>query len=494
MTVADDEKLKTLLDFPSEEKTTTTSSYENMDDELKMKGLASSEMNPFLDSKEEEEEEDETVREVARQWAREDPLSVYFRQMKSFDLLTVDEEVTLSKRVKDAEGRVRSLIRAFPVTLGSTAKALKGKDRRKRIKDIFSPTTSKSTQTKAREDITLITLFEKIRSHERREKALIGELEHLSKRKKIDEEKEKDLERERAQISKLISQINIEKDQIQRITRKIETTIKKKAGKRAIPSKDIKTILQELKEAASEVRRAKNDLVRANLRLVVSIAKKYQSSGLPFFDLIQEGNLGLMRAIDTFDYRRGHRLSTYATWWIRQTITRAIDDQIRTIRVPVHLSEKLNHMLKLSSRFIQKERREPTPEEMAQELKITPDKMAKLLQIFRDPISLELAIGDEDTQLGDITPNETLSSPLEDAIDQDLVKGTDDILSSLPEREEKILRLRFGIGEKQDHTLEEIGEIFNLTRERIRQIEERALRKIKGSALGRTIEDYVKVS
>ncbi len=307
-------------------------------------------------------------------------------------------------------------------------------------------------------------------------------------------EKEKDLERERAQISKLISQIIIEKDQIQRITRKIETTIKKKAGKRAIPSKDIKTILQELKEAASEVRRAKNDLVRANLRLVVSIAKKYQSSGLPFFDLIQEGNLGLMRAIDTFDYRRGHRLSTYATWWIRQTITRAIDDQIRTIRVPVHLSEKLNHMLKLSSRFIQKERREPTSEEMAQELKITPDKMAKLLQIFRDPISLELAIGDEDTQLGDIIPNETLSSPLEDAIDQDLVKGTDDILSSLPEREEKILRLRFGIGEKQDHTLEEIGEIFNLTRERIRQIEERALRKIRGSTVGREMENYVRSS
>jgi RNA polymerase primary sigma factor len=490
MTVTDE----ALIDFPAEEKTTTTSSsYEDMDQELKMKGLASSEMSPFLDAKEEEDndEEDETTREVAKQWIREDPLSVYFRQMKSFDLLTVDEEVTLSKRVKDAEEKVRSLIRSFPVTLGSTAQAVKGKDRRKRIKDIFSPTTSKSTPTQAHEDLTLLTLFEKIRSRERREKALMGELAHLAQRKKVDEEKEKDLERERAQISKLISQISIEKDQIHRIVRKIETTIKKKAGKRAILSKDIKTTLRELKETASEVRRAKNDLVRANLRLVVSIAKKYQSSGLPFFDLIQEGNLGLMRAIDTFDYRRGHRLSTYATWWIRQTITRAIDDQIRTIRVPVHLSEKLNHMLKLSSRFIQKEKREPTTEEMAQELKLTQDKVAKLLQIFRDPISLELAIGDEETQLGDIIPDEAISSPLEDAIDQDLVKGTDNILSSLPEREEKILRLRFGIGEKQDHTLEEIGEIFNLTRERIRQIEERALRKIKGSALGRTIEDYL---
>jgi RNA polymerase primary sigma factor len=259
------------------------------------------------------------------------------------------------------------------------------------------------------------------------------------------------------------------------------------------PTKDVAAILEEIKDISFKARTTKNELVRANLRLVVSIVKKYQNCGLPFFDLIQEGNLGLMRAVDTFDYRRGYRLSTYASWWIRQTITRAIDDQTRTIRVPAHLSGKLNHLLKISSRFIQKEKREPTTEEIAREAKLPPEKVSKLLQIFKEPISLEFTIREDENQLRDIIPDDAVSSPLETAIEVDLVRGVDEALSFLSEREEKILRLRFGIREKSDHTFEEIGEVFNLTRERIRQIEERALKKLRNSSISCTLGEYLNV-
>jgi RNA polymerase primary sigma factor len=416
--------------------------------------------------------------QIDLEWPREDPLSIYFRQMRAFDLLTEEEEQALTKRMKDAEEQIRRLIQKWPITLGGLVKG-KGKTKkgRLRVKELF-PQGNGNTRTSDREDRKLLDLFDRIRNHEE---------------EKEKEELERERERNRAQISKLIAQINIERKQIRRIGRKIQAALTKTRGTRVTPTKDVAAILEEIKDSSFKARTTKNELVRANLRLVVSIVKKYQNCGLPFFDLIQEGNLGLMRAVDTFDYRRGYRLSTYASWWIRQTITRAIDDQTRTIRVPAHLSGKLNHLLKISSRFIQKEKREPTTEEIAREAKLPPEKVSKLPHIFKEPLSLEFTIREDENQLRDIIPDDAVSSPLETAIEVDLVRGVDEALSFLSEREEKILRLRFGIREKSDHTFEEIGEVFNLTRERIRQIEERALKKLRNSSISCTLGEYLNV-
>ncbi len=247
-----------------------------------------------------------------------------------------------------------------------------------------------------------------------------------------------------------------------------------------ISVKEIKEINRNMSMGETKMRRAKKDMVEANLRLVISIAKKYTNRGLQFLDLIQEGNIGLMKAVDKFEYRRGYKFSTYATWWIRQAITRSIADQARTIRIPVHMIETINKLNRVSRQMMQDMGREPTPEELSKELDMPEDKVRKVLKIAKEPISTETPIGDdEDSSLGDFIEDTVIESPLENATEDSLHFATDDVLASLTAREAKVLRMRFGIGMNTDHTLEEVGKQFDVTRERIRQIEAKALRKLR---------------
>ena len=251
-------------------------------------------------------------------------------------------------------------------------------------------------------------------------------------------------------------------------------------SKVGIPVKDIKEINKQMSTGEARARRAKREMIEANLRLVISIAKKYTNRGLQFLDLIQEGNIGLMKAVDKFEYRRGYKFSTYATWWIRQAITRSIADQARTIRIPVHMIETINKMNRISRQILQETGMEPDPATLADKMEMPEDKIRKILKISKEPISMETPIGDDDdSHLGDFIEDQSTMAPVDAAVYANLREATKEILDSLTPREAKVLRMRFGIEMNTDHTLEEVGKQFDVTRERIRQIEAKALRKLR---------------
>jgi RNA polymerase primary sigma factor len=297
--------------------------------------------------------------------------------------------------------------------------------------------------------------------------------------------------RQRAVAKKL----GIRPDEIEEMSRVIQLAqkkIKKVEEEAKLSETVLRETVAEIQDGERMAEKAKAELVEANLRLVVSIAKKYTNRGLQFLDLIQEGNIGLMKAVDKFEYKRGYKFSTYATWWIRQAITRAIADQARTIRIPVHMIETINKLIRTSRYLVQELGREPTPEEIAEKMELPLDKVRKVLKIAKEPISLETPIGEEeDSHLGDFIEDKSVISPADAVISMNLAEQTRKVLATLTPREEKVLRMRFGIGEKSDHTLEEVGQDFEVTRERIRQIEAKALRKLRHPSRSKRLKSFM---
>jgi len=402
----------------------------------------------------------------------EDPVRIYMREMGSVALLKREDEVTLAKQIEEARDEMRRLTLLSPFAsrevLRVTARVRSG------------VVSIRELVEEAEESVS----FDEDHINE-----TLATFERLKRRKR---EGAYRLLREQSLSNNMINRIA---DRITRLERLVTYQEGKKGPKRIERAKSrIRKIMRRLHMRRTELRDtsksikvhdykmqvAKQKLIEANLRLVVSIAKRYVNLGLKFSDLIQEGNIGLMKAVDKFDYKKGYKFSTYATWWIRQAITRSIADHGRTIRIPVHMIETINRLLQTSRQLLKELGREPYPEEIAVRMDITPSKVRRILKLMKQTLSLETPIGDdEESSLGDFIEDEGSPSPSEMVIDRDLSDQTSKVLASLAPREEKVLRMRFGIGEKQDFTLEEVGKVLGVTRERVRQIEAKAIRRLR---------------
>ena len=416
----------------------------------------------------------------------EDPVRIYMREMGAVPLLKREEEIVYAKRIEESRNELRRMTLSSPFAVVEVLRVVErfkaGKSSlRNLMEEAEEELEEGGTAAEASEEI-------------------ISKLERLKRRKP-------------ESAYKLLNEVNLSNNIIRRIVKRIvrlEHLIEREESKKGPKKQEraklrIKRIMKrlemkrgDLKEIARQVKvhdynmwEAKQRLIEANLRLVVSIAKRYVNLGLKFSDLIQEGNIGLMKAVDKFDYKKGYKFSTYATWWIRQAITRSIADHGRTIRIPVHMIETINRLLQTSRQLLKELGREPYPEEIAERMDIPIQKVRRILRLMKQTLSLETPIGDdEESSLGDFIEDEKSPSPADAAIEKDLSDQTNAVLETLTPREEKVLRMRFGIGEKQDYTLEEVGKVLGVTRERVRQIEAKAIRRLRHPTRAKLLKGF----